>query len=359
MPLPTSADSTKPAAPPMTATAMPPPVDSSAIWLMRMAPWRMMKPPDPSWPISAAIATRPKYTPTQDGSACSSTDDQRRQHRRQHAADRAAGLLQKHRHDGDQHAGQVARFPWMAPVPTQTVRGVNVAAPAGFAPWCCRKKAQCNNCDPLIVSLAGEVFTPMRVAQIAPLTESVPPRLYGGTERIVSFLTEELVAMGHDVTLFASGDSVTTANLVAAWPCALRFDPTVRDPFALHMLMMEQVCRNADEFDILHFHTDYWSFSLFGRQPTPFLTTLHGRLDLPELSSLYEYFTDVPLVSISDAQRRPLPHTRIYRHGASRPAGEPAHAVAGQPSIWPSLAGSPRKSAPTMRSGSRARPAFS
>jgi glycosyltransferase involved in cell wall biosynthesis len=151
----------------------------------------------------------------------------------------------------------------------------------------------------------------MRVAQIAPLTESVPPRLYGGTERIVSFLTEELVAMGHDVTLFASGDSVTTANLTAVWPCALRFDPTVRDPFALHILMMEQVCRNADEFDILHFHTDYWSFSLFGRQPTPFLTTLHGRLDLPELGALYECFTDVPLVSISDAQRRPLPHTKF------------------------------------------------
>jgi len=147
----------------------------------------------------------------------------------------------------------------------------------------------------------------MRIAQIAPLTESVPPRLYGGTERVVSFLTEELVAMGHDVTLFASGDSQTDADLVAAWPCALRFDPSIRDAMAPHMLMMEQVCRRADEFDVLHFHLDYWPFSLFGRQPTPFLTTLHGRLDLPELVPMFDSFPNVPLVSISDAQRIPLP----------------------------------------------------
>jgi glycosyltransferase involved in cell wall biosynthesis len=147
----------------------------------------------------------------------------------------------------------------------------------------------------------------MRVAQIAPLTESVPPRLYGGTERVVSFLTEELVAMGHDVTLFASGDSRTTADLVAAWPCALRFDPAIRDAMAPHMLMMEQVCLRAAEFDVLHFHLDYWPFSLFGRQATPFLTTLHGRLDLPELVPVFECFPNVPLTSISDAQRLPLP----------------------------------------------------
>ena len=103
----------------------------------------------------------------------------------------------------------------------------------------------------------------MRIAQIAPLTESVPPRLYGGTERVVSFLTEQLVAMGHDVTLFASGDSRTSAELAAVWPCALRFDPTMRDAIAPHMLMMEQVCRRADEFDVLHCHLDYWPFSLF------------------------------------------------------------------------------------------------
>jgi glycosyltransferase involved in cell wall biosynthesis len=147
----------------------------------------------------------------------------------------------------------------------------------------------------------------MRIAQIAPLTESVPPRLYGGTERVVSFLTEELVAMGHDVTLFASGDSQTSAQLVPVWPTALRFDAGLRDAIAPHMAMLEQVCLRAHEFDILHCHLDYWPFSLFSRQPTPFINTLHGRLDLPELQSVYDNFPDVPLVSISDAQRAPLP----------------------------------------------------
>ena len=147
----------------------------------------------------------------------------------------------------------------------------------------------------------------MRIAQIAPLTESVPPRLYGGTERVVSFLTEQLVAMGHDVTLFASGDSRTSAELVPLWPRALRFDPTLRDAIAPHILMIEQVYRRADEFDVLHCHLDYWPFSLLGRQATPFLTTLHGRLDLQELRSIYDCFPDVPLVSISEAQRLPLP----------------------------------------------------
>jgi glycosyltransferase involved in cell wall biosynthesis len=147
----------------------------------------------------------------------------------------------------------------------------------------------------------------MRIAQIAPLTESVPPRLYGGTERVVSFLTEELVAMGHDVTLFASGDSETSAELAAAWPCALRFDRSIRDAMAPVMLMMEQVCLRAAEFDVLHCHLDYWPFSLLSRQATPFLTTLHGRLDLAELTSIYDCFPNVPLVSISDAQRIPLP----------------------------------------------------
>jgi len=151
----------------------------------------------------------------------------------------------------------------------------------------------------------------MRIAQIAPLTESVPPRLYGGTERVVAFLTEELVAMGHDVTLFASGDSQTSAELVSAWPCALRFDPSVRDAMAPHMLMMEQVYQRAAEFDVLHFHLDYWPFSLFERQMTPFLTTLHGRLDLPELVPMFDCFPKVPLVSISDAQRQPLPEANF------------------------------------------------
>jgi glycosyltransferase involved in cell wall biosynthesis len=158
----------------------------------------------------------------------------------------------------------------------------------------------------------------MRIAQIAPLTESVPPRLYGGTERIVSYLTEELTALGHDVTLFASGDSVTSATLEPMYPIALRFDTTLRDVLAPHMVMLEKVCRKAHEFDVLHFHLDYWSFSLFSRAPTPFLTTLHGRLDLPEHAPMFDLFPDVPLVSISFAQRRGMPdanYVRTIHHG--------------------------------------------
>jgi glycosyltransferase involved in cell wall biosynthesis len=146
----------------------------------------------------------------------------------------------------------------------------------------------------------------MRIAQIAPLTESVPPRTYGGTERVVSYLTEELVAMGHDVTLFASGDSVTNAHLEAVWPCALRFDTTLRDAMAPPMLLLEKIYQRAHEFDVLHCHLDYWPFSMLSRQSTPYMTTLHGRLDLPELARVMENFEDAPLVSISDAQRRPL-----------------------------------------------------
>ena len=158
----------------------------------------------------------------------------------------------------------------------------------------------------------------MRIAQIAPLHEAVPPALYGGTERVVSFLTEELVALGHDVTLFASGDSRTGATLVPAWPRALRLDPAIRDTTAPHMLLMEQVRRHAGEFDILHFHVDYWPFSLFTRQPTPFLTTLHGRLDLPEIRPVFDRFAGVSLVSISDSQRAGLPganYVATVHHG--------------------------------------------
>jgi glycosyltransferase involved in cell wall biosynthesis len=147
----------------------------------------------------------------------------------------------------------------------------------------------------------------MRIALIAPLYEAVPPKLYGGTERVVSFLTEELVALGHDVTLFASGDSVTRAELHPAWPQALRLDPLIRDQLAPNLLLLEAVHRRADEFDVMHFHMDYLPFSLFSRQPTPFVTTLHGRLDLPELKPMFNAFPRVPLVSISDNQRRPLP----------------------------------------------------
>jgi glycosyltransferase involved in cell wall biosynthesis len=147
----------------------------------------------------------------------------------------------------------------------------------------------------------------MRIAQIAPLFEAVPPKLYGGTERVVFALTEELVAMGHDVTLFASGDSITSAKLDAIWPHALRLDPTIKDWVSTYFRMLELVYRRAHEFDVLHFHIDYFPFSLFSRQPTPFLTTIHGRLDLPEFGEVYRLFPDVPLISISDSQRRPLP----------------------------------------------------
>jgi glycosyltransferase involved in cell wall biosynthesis len=148
----------------------------------------------------------------------------------------------------------------------------------------------------------------MRIAQVAPLTEAIPPKLYGGTERVVSWLTEELVALGHDVTLFASGDSTTKARLEAIWPRALRLDGKVRDPMALHMAMLEQVYQRADQFDILHFHLDYFPFSLFSRNATPFITTLHGRLDLPEHQVVFDVFNRAPVISISDAQRGPVPN---------------------------------------------------
>ncbi|RQH09616.1 glycosyltransferase family 4 protein [Paraburkholderia dinghuensis] len=153
----------------------------------------------------------------------------------------------------------------------------------------------------------------MRIAQIAPLHEAVPPKLYGGTERVVSNLTEALVAQGHDVTLFASGDSVTSAKLEAFWPQALRLDPTIRDVMAPHMLLLEEVRRRADEFDVLHFHIDYYPFSLFQRQEVPFVTTMHGRLDLPELQPIFNAFSDVPVVSISDNQRLPLQQANWQR----------------------------------------------
>jgi glycosyltransferase involved in cell wall biosynthesis len=150
----------------------------------------------------------------------------------------------------------------------------------------------------------------MKIAQIAPLTESVPPKLYGGTERVVSYITEALVELGHEVTLFASGDSKTQAKLEAVWPRALRLDPAIRDRVAPHMLLMELVRRRADEFDVLHFHMDYYSFSLFNRQDTPFVTTMHGRLDLPEQQPVFDTFTSAPVISISNAQRQPMPQAK-------------------------------------------------
>jgi glycosyltransferase involved in cell wall biosynthesis len=153
----------------------------------------------------------------------------------------------------------------------------------------------------------------MRIAQIAPLTEAVPPKLYGGTERVIHWLTEELVALGHDVTLFASGDSKTGAKLEAGWPRALRLDGAVRDANALHLAMLERVRQRAIDFDFLHFHLDYYPFSLFSRQSTPFLTTLHGRLDLPELHPVFNALPGAPVVSISNSQRRPLPQAHWVR----------------------------------------------
>jgi glycosyltransferase involved in cell wall biosynthesis len=147
----------------------------------------------------------------------------------------------------------------------------------------------------------------MRIAQVAPLYESVPPRYYGGTERIVSYLTEELVRLGHEVTLFASGDSQTKARLVAACPRSLRLDPECIDQLAHHIVMLERVQQRADEFDVIHFHVDYLHFPLSRRGDFANVTTLHGRLDIPDLVPLYEEYPDVPLISISDAQREPLP----------------------------------------------------
>jgi glycosyltransferase involved in cell wall biosynthesis len=132
-------------------------------------------------------------------------------------------------------------------------------------------------------------------------------KFYGGTERVVSYLTEALVDLGHDVTLFASGDSHTKATLVAVWPRALRLDPSNRDVLAPHILMLEKVRLVAHEFDVLHFHLDYLPFSLFSQLDTPFMTTLHGRLDLPELQAVFNTFPKAPVVSISDSQRLPLP----------------------------------------------------
>ena len=147
----------------------------------------------------------------------------------------------------------------------------------------------------------------MKIAQIAPLAESVPPKLYGGTERVVSYLTEELVRLGHDVTLFASGDSETSARLVACSRRALRLDPAVKDPLAPLTLMLERVRQRAHEFDILHFHLEHLHFPLFRSLARKTVTTVHSRLDLQEFAALYREFHDMPLVSISAAQRRPLP----------------------------------------------------
>jgi len=159
----------------------------------------------------------------------------------------------------------------------------------------------------------------LRIAQVAPLSESVPPKLYGGTERVVSVLTDELVCQGHAVTLFASGDSQTSAMLVPVCEQAQRL-AGASDPLSAHMLMIEQVAQRARDFDIIHYHVAPLHFPLARRMNTPHLTTMHGRLDLPDLVPLYEEFGELPLVSISDAQRAPLPHQNwvgTVHHGFS------------------------------------------
>lgn len=147
----------------------------------------------------------------------------------------------------------------------------------------------------------------MRIAQVSPLAESVPPQLYGGTERVVGWLTDELVRQGHEVTLFASGDSRTAARLVPGWPRALRLSGAGQGYVAPHLLMLEQVAARARDFDLVHFHLSELHLPLARRFETAHLTTLHGRLDIAELAPLYHAFRDAPLVSISDAQRAPLP----------------------------------------------------
>jgi glycosyltransferase involved in cell wall biosynthesis len=165
---------------------------------------------------------------------------------------------------------------------------------------------------------------PLRIAQVAPLYESVPPKLYGGTERVVSYLTEELVRRGNEVTLFASGDSTTSARLHAGYPTSLRLSGLAQvaaNGLGMHMPMLSQVFENAEDFDIIHCHLDYWTFAFSNLVATPTITTLHGRLDLEELVPIFDQFKDRPLISISDSQRKPLPGmnwvSTVY-HGVPR-----------------------------------------
>jgi len=161
----------------------------------------------------------------------------------------------------------------------------------------------------------------MRIAQVAPLYESVPPKLYGGTERVVSYLTEELVRMGHEVTLFASGDSRTQARLVAGCPRALWRDPGCKETLPQHVKLMELVFADVSRFDLIHFHSDYVHLPLLRRLQVPSLTTVHGRVDIPEVRTLFEEYADIPLASISDSQRRPIPNANwqgTVHHGLPR-----------------------------------------
>src|SRR5579863_6198495 len=152
----------------------------------------------------------------------------------------------------------------------------------------------------------------MKIAQVAPLHESCPPRFYGGTERVVSYVTEELVRLGHEVTLFASGDSSTSATLDAGCEMALRLDERCKDPLVHHLIMLDRVRRCANEFDILHFHTDYLHFPLFADYCEKTVTTLHGRLDLPDLSVMMREYAMKPLISILQAKQAPMAWANWY-----------------------------------------------
>ena len=177
----------------------------------------------------------------------------------------------------------------------------------------------------------------MRIAQVSTLFESVPPKLYGGTERVVSYLTEELVSQGHEVTLFASGDSQTRAKLVPACPRALWRDRDCRETLPHHVRLLELVFQDVSRFDVIHFHCDYLHFPLFRRYSCPSVTTLHGRLHTPDLQPLFTEYAEMPFVSISDDQRRPLPwanwQATVY-HGLPRDL----HTFRERPSVLASLA---------------------
>ena len=162
----------------------------------------------------------------------------------------------------------------------------------------------------------------MKIAQVTPLYEAVPPRLYGGTERVVAHLTDALVDLGHEVTLFASADAETKARLVAVRDQAIRLDPApLKSDLAAHLSLLAEVRRRADQFDVIHFHTDMVHFPFFERRPGQTVTTLHGRLDLKDLAGVYQRWPQFPLVSISDDQRRPLPSANwaaTVQHGMRR-----------------------------------------
>jgi glycosyltransferase involved in cell wall biosynthesis len=172
----------------------------------------------------------------------------------------------------------------------------------------------------------------MRIAQLAPLAESVPPKLYGGTERVIAWLIEELVELGHEVTLFASGDSKSRAKLVPAWPRALRLGRSRSDPAAAQAALLEAVARQATEFDVIHAHIDWLPLPLLTRLGVPFLTTCHGRLDLPGLPDVIRQFPQAPFVSISDNQRMPLAEANwlgtVY-HGLPVQSLKPSYAPGG------------------------------